>query len=48
MKRDIIFIIRIVEKVKETSSGTGMHNRAMNSRCVLECRDTPTSHCVAW
>ena len=20
----------------------------MNSGCVLECRDTPTSHCVAW
>ena len=40
--------IVIVEKAKETSLDTGMHNRAllcyMNSGCVLECRDTPTSH----
>ena len=41
----------IVEKAKETSSDTGMHNRVitcMNNGCFLECRDTPTSHCVAW
>ena len=38
--------IEIVE-VQETSSDTGMHNRAitcyMNSECVLENRDTPTA-----
>ena len=44
--------IGIVEKAKEISLDSGMHNRAilcyMNSGCVLDCRDTPTSHCVAW
>ena len=39
------------EKAKETSSDTGMHNKAItvlhiNSGCVLECRDTTTSRCV--
>ena len=38
--------VGIVEKVQETSLGTGMHNRAINMRsmncgCVLESRDTP-------
>ena len=37
--------IGIVEKAKETSSDTGT---CMNSGCVLECRDTLTSHYVAW
>ena len=42
--------IGIVEKVQETSPGTGMRNRAITVLhelwCVLESRDTPTSHCV--
>ena len=37
----------IVENIQETSSNTGVHNRAilcyMNSECVLESRDTPTA-----
>ena len=37
--------IGIVEKVQETSLGTGS---SMNCGCVLESRDTPTSHCVTW
>ena len=45
--------IGILEKAKETSSDAGMHNRGMTVlheqwMCVLECRDTPTSHRVAW
>ena len=40
--------IGIVEKVQETSSDTGMHNRAITvlhelCECVLESRDTPTA-----
>ena len=44
--------IGIVEKVKETSSDTGIREPLlcyMNSGCVLECRHTfhtPTLHCV--
>ena len=45
LKRDII-----VEKAQETSSDSDMHNTVlvpllyfMNSGCVLECRETPTS-----
>ena len=38
---------RIVEKVQETSSDTGVHNKTItelqNSECVLENRDTPTA-----
>ena len=48
LKRDII--IGIVEKAQETSSDSDMHNTVlvpllyfMNSGCVLECRETPTS-----
>ena len=48
--------VGIVEKVHETSSDTGivyaLESHAllcyMNSGCVLENRDTPTSHCVTW
>ena len=44
--------IGIVEKAKETSSDSGMHNRAITvlheQWMCPECRDTPTSHCVAW
>ena len=29
LKRDILIIIGIVEKAKETSSDSGMHNRAI-------------------
>ena len=43
-------IIKIVEKAQETSSDTGMHDTVlvpllyfMNSGCILECRETPTS-----
>ena len=42
--------IGIVEKAQETSSDSDMHNTVlvpllyfMNSGCVLECRETPTS-----
>ena len=42
--------IGIVEKAQETSSESDMHNTVlvpllyfMNSGCVLECRETPTS-----
>ena len=40
--------IGIVEKVQETSSDIGVHNSHyilcdMNSECVLESRDTPTT-----
>ena len=43
--------IDIVVKVQETSLDTGIHYLYvpllyMNSECVLECRDTSTSHCV--
>ena len=47
-----IMAIGIVEKAQETSSdtGTAMHNIMclcnycyVNSGCVLECRETPTS-----
>ena len=48
LKRDIY--IGIVEKAQETSSDSDMHNAVllpllyfMNSGCVLECRETPTS-----
>ena len=45
------FILKgIVEKAQETSSDSDMHNTVlvpllyfMNSGCVLECRETPTS-----
>ena len=48
LKKDIA--IGIVEKAKETSLDTGMHNRTIT---VLHEQwmcpgDTPTSHCVAW
>ena len=40
----------IVEKAQETSSDTGMHDTVllpllyfMNSGCILECSETPTS-----
>ena len=53
-KRKILGIkkghIGIVEKAQETSSDSDMHNTVlvpllyfMNSGCVLECRETPTS-----
>ena len=41
--------IGIVEKAQETSSDSDMHNTVclchyfINSGCVLECRETPTS-----
>ena len=49
-----INIIGIVEKVQETSLDTGIRSSVrmcyliLNSGCVLEYRDTPTSHCVTW
>ena len=44
--------IGIVEKVQETSSDTGMHNRAITvlheQWMYLGSRDTPTSQCLTW
>ena len=41
-----------LNEVQETSLGTGMLTEpllcSMNCGCVLESRDTPTSHCVTW
>ena len=45
--------IGIVEKIQETGSETGIHSNmrmcqyfTTYSGCVVECRVTPTSHCV--
>ena len=43
----------VVENAKETSSDTGMHNRAITvlqeqRMCPGMQRDIPTSHCVTW
>ena len=50
IKRDILVAIGIVEKAQETGLDSDMHNTVclpllhfMNSGCVLEFRETPTS-----